>query len=793
MNHLVHSVKILNTSSNPPSRPNSPKPTTSSALGINDEARNLIFQVQVLQARNLAQKDKNYRRDPFLILSLNGRKRTTDVIQKSENPTWNQTFEFELCNDEIASTLEVTCWVKDRFKKEYLGEAGFFLLDIFANAKYMLSDNSNEPTWYTLTSSRPKSKVSGEIQLKFGLIDSSDNPSIRHLTDRWNEYIDSTERKLSSENAIYLVPGNESVGTVPADGPPATLRTSTTSTQDIDSDTVSDSDEATSSTTTVKIKLRKRRRAWRKKLRHFELYPATSKDVMGVVFITIEGVTDLPPERNVTRTGYDMDPFVIISFGKKTFRTKILRHNLNPIYNEKLIFQVLKHEENYMLSFNVYDRDNWSSNDAIANGSTPIQQILQNAPTVNLETKLFQINPDWVEQDKINRDLRKQALLMGGEPLAQSTSASIRGSSTNLLGKLKRTSSSRSVNKSNTSDGDVTPKSQIFLDAFDRRQFSLLLEMKRKERWEAKHQPTLKFTARYVPYPALRQQFWRCLLTMYDSDNSGHISRVEMVTMLDTLGSTLSNDTIDHFFAFARKSNLPDSDLEELDEITIDQAILSLEEQLQKSSSTPILSSTSHSSQTVTGTSLTTTIDDSGLSDNYLTDANLTNEEHIITINECPLCQQPRLYRRSEVDIVTHLATCAGQDWHKVDTVMMRAFVTSSQAHRKWYSKMIAKITWGDYKLGANSANILVQDRLTGQIEEERMSVYVRLGIRLLYRGLKNGTMERQRMQRLLRSLSIKQGRKFDSPHSVREIRTFIAFHKLNMEEVLLDESKFKR
>jgi phosphatidylserine decarboxylase len=33
-----------------------------------------------------------------------------------------------------------------------------------------------------------------------------------------------------------------------------------------------------------------------------------------------------------------------------------------------------------------------------------------------------------------------------------------------------------------------------------------------------------------------------------------------------------------------------------------------------------------------------------------------------------------------------------------------------------------------------NSANIIVQDRLTGQLEEEKMQVYVRLGIRLLYK-----------------------------------------------------------
>ena len=34
-----------------------------------------------------------------------------------------------------------------------------------------------------------------------------------------------------------------------------------------------------------------------------------------------------------------------------------------------------------------------------------------------------------------------------------------------------------------------------------------------------------------------------------------------------------------------------------------------------------------------------------------------------------------------------------------------------------------------------NSANIIVQDRITGHLEEEKMQVYVRLGIRLLYKG----------------------------------------------------------
>jgi phosphatidylserine decarboxylase len=77
-------------------------------------------------------------------------------------------------------------------------------------------------------------------------------------------------------------------------------------------------------------------------------------------------------------------------------------------------------------------------------------------------------------------------------------------------------------------------------------------------------------------------------------------------------------------------------------------------------------------------------------------------------------------------------------------------FVTASQAQRKWYSKVITKISYGGYKLGANSANILVQDRRTGQINEEKMSVYVRLGIRLLYKGLKSRDMENKRSESML-------------------------------------------
>lgn len=112
----------------------------------------------------------------------------------------------------------------------------------------------------------------------------------------------------------------------------------------------------------------------------------------------------------------------------------------------------------------------------------------------------------------------------------------------------------------------------------------------------------------------------------------------------------------------------------------------------------------------------------SGISDTDDPDIN-DDRERLITIRTCPLCHRRRLKRKSEQDIVTHLAICASNDWARVDRIVTANYVTSSQAQRKFFTRMISKVTIGAYSLGANSANILVQDRITGQLQEEKMAV----------------------------------------------------------------------
>jgi phosphatidylserine decarboxylase len=487
-----------------------------------------------------------------------------------------------------------------------------------------------------------------------------------------------------------------------------------------------------------------------------------------------------------------MDPFVVISLGKKTYRTKVISHNLNPVFEEKLVFQVLRHETNYSMSCTVIDKDKFSGNDYVGTVNFPVEKVTATAPEADPATGLYKL-PEPQDSPGIPEARRSRFRL----PMSRSSSAH----SLTRLGKpsLKKENSSNSLsnygkdsngslpppptsNPSSTAldaNGNSTPVPVVNVDPSavdeqDLKTFALPLEMKNKDRWEAKHNPTLYIRAKYLPYKALRQQFWRAMLKQYDADDSGLIDKVELTTMLDTLGSTLHESTIDGFFK--RFSTAPNG--EEL--LTFDQVVVCLEDQLQSTqekentwrslmptssdlhlSSTPgtMTPSQTSGSQTPLNANPSSTsiplLDQSGMGkegeegDQFNTDdlSDEKGEEHVIEIRECPICHQPRLNKKSDADIITHVATCASQDWRQVNNIVMAGFVTSSQAQRKWYSKVITKISYGGYKLGANSANILVQDRITGQINEERMSVYVRLGIRLLYKGLKSSNMEKKRSE----------------------------------------------
>lgn len=476
--------------------------------------------------------------------------------------------------------------------------------------------------------------------------------------------------------------------------------------------------------------------------------------VVGLLCMEVERATDLPPMRNITKTGFDMDPFVVVSFGKRTFRTPWRRHTLNPIFNEKLMFPVLQHEQTYSINFAVMDKDRITLNDFVASADLEVQNVLKTAPVPDKSTLLY--------------DLDAMSWKPSTTPSSEYSSEDVEKSDQGKRTPPKRNKHKRALEKqfASLNNEAMVP-------------FELPLRLT-KAKYEEKHSPKLFIKAKFLPYAALRQQFWRGLIRIF-SDDSCALSCYEVSQLLETLGSTLSERTIISFFTrFGKQVE---------DELTVDELVMCLEDQILKDTINQQKHDKNSSSEIPNPTFPVGTDYISGLDD----DDDEEFQERMIQLSACPFCNQPRLTKRAEIDIVTHLATCARLDWAVDGQLVMDKFVSSNQARKRWYSKVVSKVTYGNYRLGANSANILVQDRITGYIQEEKMNMYIRLGIRVLYKGIRSSkNMESKRARNVLKSLSIKQGRKYDNPASARAIPAFIKFHALNMDEVLEPVENFK-
>lgn len=132
-----------------------------------------------------------------------------------------------------------------------------------------------------------------------------------------------------------------------------------------------------------------------------------SHDITGIVMLEIASAEDLPKVRNstsstmiaircwnsrvlsVTRVMWDMDPFVVVSFGKKVFRTRVIRHSLNPQWEEKLLFHVRKHEKTFEVKFAVLDWDKLTGNDQIGEVTLPLSELMVSAPQPDSATGLY--------------------------------------------------------------------------------------------------------------------------------------------------------------------------------------------------------------------------------------------------------------------------------------------------------------------------------------------------------------------------------------------------------------------
>ncbi len=381
---------------------------------------------------------------------------------------------------------------------------------------------------------------------------------------------------------------------------------------------------------------------------------------MGIVLLTLNKIKDLPVYRKaVSKASYDMDPFVIITFGRRVFKSSYRKRTLNPEYDEVCAFEIYPDERHFEFRFEVVDKDSFSFHDKVASASISWADVIKKysiGETLDLEMPL---------------ELRKPA---------------------------------------------------------------------------DNNKPVMSISFQFLPYADLKRRFWTQSLHSLTTQKSFDV--VELGVLLEKVGQFTCNEINEFFYYF---NKVPWS----FETLSLNELVAYLE--------------------------------------------NWTNNNRYSSpfnnIQTCPLCGNRVMKSRNSVksklnrenDLISHFAICQLKRNQSQRTFLTPSYVSVKSASRRWFSKILIKMTYGKYALGSNNANILVQDRDSGVIIEEKISAHVKLGIRIIYNG--KGVKSRK-FKNLLRKQTIKQGRKFDAPSSVRYIPSFIRFHSLDMSECLKTEYK---
>ena len=103
----------------------------SSGVITTGESKNVL--VTVVRAENLLAKDRGGTSDPFTVLILGRQIKKTSIIDKTLNPEWNETFEFE--TTPLESNLNVVLYDYDKGilygnSQEYLGSVTVPILEL---------------------------------------------------------------------------------------------------------------------------------------------------------------------------------------------------------------------------------------------------------------------------------------------------------------------------------------------------------------------------------------------------------------------------------------------------------------------------------------------------------------------------------------------------------------------------------------------------------------------------------------------------------------------------------------
>ncbi|KAH6766506.1 Calcium-dependent ARF-type GTPase activating protein family [Perilla frutescens var. hirtella] len=103
-------------------------------------------------------------------------------------------------------------------------------------------------------------------------------------------------------------------------------------------------------------------------------------EFVGLVKVNIIRGTNL-----VVRDMVSSDPYVVLSLGNQSMKTKVIKNNINPVWNECLMLSI---PENIPpLKFLVYDKDTFSTDDFMGDAEIDIEPLLSAARATESSSK----------------------------------------------------------------------------------------------------------------------------------------------------------------------------------------------------------------------------------------------------------------------------------------------------------------------------------------------------------------------------------------------------------------------
>lgn len=133
------------------------------------------------------------------------------------------------------------------------------------------------------------------------------------------------------------------------------------------------------------------RNSWRRKESEQKSTKKNNTTAGMIEFIGLIKVNVVRGTNLAVRDVMTSDPYVIISLGNQSVKTRVIKNNLNPVWNERLMLSIPEHIP--PLKLLVYDKDTFSTDDFMGEAEIDIQALVSAAKayensTINESTQL---------------------------------------------------------------------------------------------------------------------------------------------------------------------------------------------------------------------------------------------------------------------------------------------------------------------------------------------------------------------------------------------------------------------